>query len=165
VRRALKVLALPLILLTFAFGLAACGGGGSGSSGTTTAADGTSPETAWGKEVEKVMRRFENQVSARATEQIHTTSSQQLVEPMYRSYGAALTKLGDELAATDAPAACVALRKQMADDAHALGQLTTKLGHEGQVDQEEFSALVVVQETRLHRYGRDLTEITYRPHC
>jgi hypothetical protein len=166
VRRGRKALALPLILLALVIGLAACGGGGSSGSGTTTAADGgRTPETAWAKEVERVMRRFENQVSARATEQIHTTSSQQLVEPMYRSYGAALTKLGDELEATDAPAACVALRKQMGDDAHALGRLTTKLGHEGQVDQEEFSALVVVQESRLHRYGRDLTEITYRPHC
>ncbi len=164
-RRARKALTLPLILLALVVGLAACGGGGSSSSGTTTVADGPSPESTWGKEVEKVMRRFENQVSARATEQIHTTSSQQLVEPMYRAYGAALTKLGDELEATRAPAACVALRKQMSDDAHALGQLTTKLGHEGQVDQEEFSALVVVQESRLHRYGRDLTEITYRPHC
>lgn len=162
-RRARKAYFALLILL--ALGLAACGGGGSSSSGTTTTSDEPTPETAWAKEVEEVMRRFENQVSARATEQIHTTSSQQLVEPMYRAYGAALTKLGDELEATVAPAACVVLRKQMADDAHALGQLTTKLGHEGQVDQEEFSALVVVQETRLHRYGRDLTEITYRPHC
>lgn len=163
-RRLRNAYLVPLILLALALGLAACGGG-SGSSGTTTGSDGPSPETVWAKEVEKVMRRFENQVSARAAEQIHTTSSQQLVEPMYRSYGAALTKLGDELEATDAPAACLALRKQMGDDAHSLGQLTTKLGHEGQVDQEEFSALVVVQETRLHRYGHDLTEITYRPRC
>jgi hypothetical protein len=111
------------------------------------------------------MRRFENQVSARATTQIHTTSAQLLVEPMYRAYGAALTKLGGELDATDAPAECVAMRKRMGDDAHALGRLTTQLGHEGQVSQEEFSALVVVQETRLHRHGRDLTEITYQPHC
>lgn len=153
---------VPLALLALA--LAACGGG-SGSSPTTTSAPGPTPETAWAKEVEKVMRRFENQVSARAVEQIHTTSSQRLVEPMYRAYGAALAKLGDELAATAAPPACVALRKRMADDGHALGRLTTKLGHEGQVDQEEFSALVVVQESRLHRYGHDLTQITYRPHC
>jgi hypothetical protein len=30
----------------------------------------------------------------------------------------------------------------MADDGHALGQLTSKLGHEGQADEEEFSSLV-----------------------
>jgi hypothetical protein len=160
VRRAFLV---PLILL--ALGLAACGGGGSSSSGTTAGSDGTSPQAAWGKEVEAVMRRFENHVSANATEQIHTTSSQHLVEPMYRAYGAALTKLGDELGATKAPPECLALRKQMVDDAHSLGQLTTKLGHEGNVEQEEFSALVVQQESKMHRYGRDLTEITYRPHC
>jgi hypothetical protein len=160
-----KLLVLPMVLL--ALGLAACGGGGSSSSGTTSAsADAApAPETAWAKEVERVMRRFENQVSARATEQIHTTSSQPLVEPMYRAYGAALTKLGDDLEATEAPPACVALRKQMAEDAHALGQLTTKLGHEGQVDQEEFSALVVQQQAKMHRYGRDLTAITYKPRC
>jgi hypothetical protein len=57
------------------------------------------------------------------------------------------------------------MRKRMAEDARALGQLTTKLGHEGNVEQEEFSALVVQQESKMHRYGRDLTEITYRPHC
>lgn len=161
-RRVRKALLVPPAVL--AFGLAACGGG-SGGSGTTSAAVPQGPETAWAKEVATVMRRFENQVSARATEQIHTISSQHLVEPIYRAYGAALTQLGGELEATAAPPRCVALRKQMGDDAHALGQLTTKLGHEGQVDQEEFSSLVVVQESRLHRYGRDLTEITYRPHC
>lgn len=155
-------LVVPLVV--FAFGLAACGGGAGGSA-TTSGASAPSPEAEWAKEVDKVMRRFENQVSARAAEQIHTTSSQLLAEPLYRAYGAALTKLGDELGATDAPPACAALRRRMADDGHALGQLTTKLGHEGQVDQEEFSALVVVQESRLHRYGHDLTEITYRPHC
>jgi hypothetical protein len=157
--------ALVLPLLALALGLAACGGGGSSSAATTSASAEASPETAWGKEVEKVMRRFENQVSARLTEQIHTTSSQALAEPLYRAYGAALTKLGDELGETDAPSACIALRKRMVNDAHALGQLTTKLGHEGQVNQEEFSALVVVQQSKMRRYGRDLTKITYRPHC
>ncbi len=159
------LLLVPLVALALA--LAACGGG-SGSSDTSGGAGAVAPpsaETAWAKEVEKVMRRFENHVSANATEQIHTTSSQPLVEPMYRAYGAALTRLGDELEATEAPQACVALRKQMGEDAHALGQLTTKLGHEGQVNQEEFSALVVQQEAKMHRYGRDLTEITYQPHC
>ena len=53
----------------------------------------------------------------------------------------------------------------MAEDAAALDQLTTKLGHEGNVNPEEFSALVVVQDAKMHRYGDDLTEITYRPHC
>jgi hypothetical protein len=158
-----KVLLLPLLLLVL--GLAACGGGSGSSGGAGTTSGAPSPEAAWGKEVEAVMRRFENNVSANLTEQIHTTSSQALVEPLYRTYGAALTQLGKELEATDPPAACTALRKQMGEDAHALGQLTTQLGHEGHVDQEEFSSLVVVQESRLHRYGRDLTKITYQPHC
>jgi hypothetical protein len=158
-----KVLFLPLILLALSVGLAACGGGGSSSSGTTSASAPT-PESTWGKEVEKVMRTFENQ-AAQAIEQIHTSTSQPRLEPLYREHGAALTKLGKELEATKAPPACAALRKKMGEDAHALGQLTTKLGHEGNVDPEEFSALVAVQETRLHRYGHDLTEITYRPHC
>ncbi|HEY2055778.1 MAG TPA: hypothetical protein VGH14_17745 [Solirubrobacterales bacterium] len=157
-----KALLFPLLLC--ALGLAACGGG-SGSSATTSGSGGTSPEAAWAKEVDKVMRDFENNVSAQAAEQIHTTSSQALVEPLYREYGAALTKLSGELEATAAPSACVALRKRMAADGRALGQLTTKLGHEAKVDQEEFSSLVVEQEARLHRYGSDLTEITAAPHC
>jgi hypothetical protein len=156
-----KAFLLSLVLL--ALGLAACGGGGSSSSGTTSASAST-PESTWGKEVEKVMRTFENQ-AAPTIEQIHTSTSQQRLEPIYREYGATLAKLGMNLEATKAPAECVALRKRMGEDAAALGQLTAKLGHEGNVDPEEFSALVAVQETRLHRYGHDLTEITYRPHC
>jgi hypothetical protein len=158
-----KALLLPLFLLVL--GPAACGGGGSSSSGGTTVSASGGAEVKWGKEVEAVMRDFENHVSANATEQIHTTSSQLLVEPIYRAYGAALTALGKKLEATDAPSACVALRKRMAADAHALGQLTTKLGHESKVNQEEFSALVFQQDAKMHRYGHDLTEITYRPHC
>jgi len=156
-----RVLLLPLIGL--ALGLAACGGGGSSSSGTTTASAST-PESTWGKEVERVMRKFENQ-AAPAIEQIHTSTSQARLEPIYREYGAALAKLGKDLEATKAPADCEALRKKMGEDAAALAQLHTKLGHESNVDPEEFSALVAVQETRIHRYGHDLTEITYRPHC
>jgi hypothetical protein len=157
-----KVLLLPLLLL--ALGLAACGGGGSSSSGSTGGAEGQSAEAAWGKEVEAVMRRFENQ-AAQVIAQIHTSTSQARLEPMYREYGAALVKLGKALEATKAPAECVALRKRMGEDAAALAQLNTKLGHESSVNAEEFAALAAVQESRLHRYGRDLTEITYRPHC
>jgi hypothetical protein len=157
-----KVLLLPLLLL--ALGLAACGGGGSSSSGTTGGGDGSGAEAAWGKEVEAAMRRFENQ-AAQVIAQIHTSTSQARLEPMYRDYGVALVKLGRALEATKAPAECVALRKQMGEDAAALAQLNTKLGHEGSVNAEEFSALAAVQETKMHRYGHDLTEITYRPHC
>jgi hypothetical protein len=157
-----KLLLLPLVLLVL--GLAACGGGGSSSSGTTGGSGGTSAEAAWGKEVEGVMRAFEND-QAQEIEQIHTSTSQQRLEPIYREYGAALAKLGKDLEATKAPTACVALRKKMGEDAAALAQLHTKLGHEGNVNPEEFSALAAVQESRLHRYGHDLTEITYRPHC
>jgi hypothetical protein len=159
-----KVLFLPLILLTLALGLAACGGGGSSSSGTTGGSGAAGPEAAWGKEVEGVMRQFENQ-QAQEIEQIHTSTSQARLEPLYRQYGAALAKLGKDLEATKAPAACVALRKKMGEDAAALAQLHTKLSHESAVNAEEFSALVAVQESRIHRYGHDLTEITYRPHC
>jgi hypothetical protein len=69
-----------------------------------------------------------------------------------------LAKLGKALEATKTPPECVARRKRMGEDAAALAQLTTKLGHEGTVDREEFSALVAVQETRLHRYGHDLAD-------
>jgi hypothetical protein len=157
-----KALVFPLILL--ALGLAACGGGGSSSSGTTGGAAAASPEAAWAKEVEAVMRKFEN-AQAQEIEQIHTSTSQARLEPLYRTYGAALAKLGKELEATKAPSQCTALQKKMGEDAAALAQLHTKLGHEGHFNAEEFSALVAVQESRIHRYGRDLTEISYRPHC
>ncbi|MBS1844586.1 MAG: hypothetical protein JST53_09245 [Actinobacteria bacterium] len=159
-----RLLLLPLALLVLAPGLAACGGGGSSSSGTTGGSPAGSPEAAWAKEVEAVMRAFENG-EAQEIEQIHTSTSQARLEPLYRQYGAALAKLGNDLEATKAPAECVALRKKMAEDAAALAQLHTKLGHEGNFNAEEFSALVAVQESRIHRYGHDLTEITYRPQC
>jgi hypothetical protein len=159
---------LVFSLLALALGLAACGGGGSSSSGTTAASSGGSgaggAEAAWGKEVEAVMRKFENQ-AAPIIEQIHTSTSQVRLEPIYRGYGAMLAKLGKELEATKPPAECEALRAKMGEDAAALAQLHTKLGHESGVNNEEFSALVAVQESRIHRYGHDLTEITYRPHC
>lgn len=155
---------LALVALTLALGLAACGGGGSSSSGTTGGSAAATPEAAWGKEVEAVMRAFEND-QAQEIEQIHTSTSQARLEPLYRQYGAALVQLGRDLEATKAPAECVALRKKMGEDAAALAQLHTKLGHEGKFNAEEFSALVAVQESRIHRYGHDLTEITYRPHC
>jgi hypothetical protein len=160
VRKALALLIVALVAL----GLAACGGGGSSSSGTTVGSASGSPEATWGKEVEAVMRRFEN-AQAQEIEQIHTSTSQARLEPLYRAYGAALAKLGKDLEATKAPPECVALRTKMGEDAAALAQLHTKLGHEGKFDSEEFSALVAVQESRIHRYGHDLTEITYRPHC
>jgi hypothetical protein len=159
-----KALLLPLILL--ALGLAACGGGGSSSgAGTATAPKADGAEAAWAGEVEKLVAEFENQGSSRLTEQIHTTSSQPLVEPLYRAYGAALATLGDELEATKAPKECLATRKRMAEDAHALAQLNTKLGHESKVDPEEFSALAVVAESKMRRYGRDLTALLVEPHC
>lgn len=157
-----KLLVLPLIALTLV--LAACGGGGSSSSAPTGGSAAASPEAAWGKEVEAVMRKFENE-QAQEIEQIHTSTSQARLEPLYRQYGAALAQLGKELEATKAPAECVALQKKMGEDAAALAQLHTKLGHESSFNAEEFSALVAVQESRIHRYGHDLTEITYRPHC
>lgn len=159
-----KALLLALTALTVTVGLAACGGGGSSSSATTGRSAAASPEGAWGKEVEAVMRRFENQ-QAQEIEQIHTSTSQARLEPLYRQYGAALAQLGKDLEATKAPPECAALQKKMGEDAAALAQLHTKLGHEGNFNAEEFSALVAVQESRIHRYGHDLTEITYRPHC
>jgi hypothetical protein len=163
--RVRRSLLLPLALLALALGLAACGGGGSSSgSGTTAASGGGGAEATWGKEVEAVMRKFENQ-AASIIEQIHTSTSQARLEPMYRGYGAMLAQLGKELEATQAPAKCEALREKMGEDAAALAQLHTKLGHESGVNNEEFSALVAVQESRIHRYGHDLTTITYRPHC
>jgi hypothetical protein len=159
-----KALLLTLAALTVAVGLAACGGGGSSSSGTTGGSAAASPEAAWGKEVEAVMRQFEN-AQAQEIEQIHTSTSQARLEPLYRQYGAALAQLGKDLESTKAPPECAALQKKMGEDAAALAQLHTKLGHEGNFNAEEFSALVAVQESRIHRYGHDLTEISYRPHC
>jgi hypothetical protein len=159
-----KALPLSLALLVLTVALAACGGGDSSSSDAPGASGATSPEARWGKEVAVVMRKFENK-AAQEIEQIHTSTSQPRLEPLYRQYSAELAELGKDLEATKAPSECVALRKKMGEDAAALAQLHRKLGHEGSVDPEEFSALVAVQESRIHRYGHDLTEITYRPHC
>lgn len=162
--RVRKAALLIVPILVLALGLSACGGGGSSSSGSTGGSAASSAEAAWAKEVEKVMRTFENQ-AAQEIEQIHTSTSQARLEPLYREYGAMLAKLGKTLEATKAPPECEALRKKMGEDAAALAQLHTKLGHEGNFNAEEFSALVAVQESRIHRYGHDLTEISYRPHC
>jgi hypothetical protein len=167
VRKSFVLLALFAALL-----LSACGGGSSSSSGessvTTEAEMGgggaKTPEQVWAKEVEGVMRRFENS-SARSVEAIHTSTSQYNLEPTYAGYSDELTKLGKQLEATKAPASCAKVRDEMGELATKVSGIMGVLGKQSELSPEEFSALVYQQTIKFGRVGKQLTELTIHPHC
>ena len=165
------------LLVAAALFLVACGGGASSSSGTsggsgsatgTEAGDGSvaakGPEGVWAKEVEAVMRKFENS-SAHSVESIHTSSSQYLLEPVYARYADELDQLGKQLEATDPPATCAQVQKRMVVLAHKVSDVMGVLGKQGELSPEEFFALANQESYKFSRVGRELTNLTINPHC
>jgi hypothetical protein len=173
-------------LLAVALLLSACGGGSSSSTANSTAASGGStatggegggggeggtaadsmsgPEQAWAKEVEGVMRKFENS-SAHSVEAIHTSTSQYTLEPTYAGYAVELDRLGKWLEATDPPASCKALRDKMGALSRKVSNIEAVLGKQSKLTPEEFSALSAQQQFKFARVGRQLTNLTINPHC
>lgn len=168
-----------LLLLAAALLLSACGGGsssGSGSDGSSTSLGGGGveagggaahlggPQEAWAKEVEGVMRRFENS-SAGSVSAIHTSTSQYTLEPTYANYADELAKLGKQLEATDPPASCEQIHDRIGVLAKKVSQIMGVLGDQGELSPEEFAALVAQQGYKFSRVGRQLTNLTIHPHC
>jgi hypothetical protein len=163
-----------LLLFAVAILLSACGGGGSSSgsgSGSSSASAGggdasqaKTPEQVWEKEVEGVMRKFEN-ASSRSVSNLHTSTSKYTLEPTYATYSDELAKLGKQLEATDPPAACEQLRDRMGALAKKVSQIMGVLGNQHQLNPEEFSALAYQQGFKFSRVGRRLTNATIYPHC
>lgn len=171
-----KVLPIAL-LLAVALLLVACGGGSSGASrsATTSASSGadeagagkdaaSGPEQVWAKEVEGVMRDFENS-SAHSVESIHTSSSQYLLEPVYARYSRELDQLGKRLAATKPPASCAQVQQRMVVLSHKVSDVMGVLGSQGELSPEEFFALANQQSYKFSRVGRELTKLTIHPRC
>jgi hypothetical protein len=160
-----------LLLLLAGLLLSACGGGdsstGGGTSGSSTSADAAKPKTpeqVWAKEVEGVMRRFEN-TSAKSVTLLHTNTSQYNLEPTYTTYSAELAELGKELEATKPPAKCEHLRKRMGVLSRKVSAILGVLAHKPELTPEEYSALVFQQRYKFARVGQKLTTITIEPHC
>ena len=164
-----------LLVLVAALLLSACGGGGSSSSSdpgnsTTSASDGgaagrtKTPEQVWAKEVEGVMRNFEN-TSAGSVSVLHTSTSQYTLEPTYKTYSTELAKLGGQLEATDPPGACEQLRARMGVLAEKVSQILGVLGKQQGLNRNEYFALVYQQRYKFARVGRQLTNATIHPHC
>jgi hypothetical protein len=152
--------------LLIALVLAGCGGGSSSSlSSAPSGAPVDSAEAAWAKEVQAVMRKFENNVSATMVESISTSSAQQLLEPLYRSYAVYLARLATELEATKAPQACVPVRKKMAAAGRRYAELHKELGEGQGLSQDEYSLLVEKTRVKLGKYGSELTSLTAKPTC
>jgi hypothetical protein len=183
-----KVLPIAL-LIAAALLLVACGGGSSSSSGRSTAAangaatgngaetgGGTgrgaggakgaakTPEQIWAKEVEGVMRDFENS-SAQSVTMMHTDTSQLNLEPTYAAYSKELAALGKELEATKAPARCEQQRKRMGVLSRKVSAILGVLADQHQLSPEEYSALVFQQRYKFARVGRKLTNLTIYVHC
>jgi hypothetical protein len=157
-----------LLLLAAGLLLSACGGGGSSSSSESTTSSAASqaktPEQVWAKEVEGVMRGFENS-SAKSVELIHTSTSQYNLEPTYAAYSDELAKLGMQLEATDPPPSCEKLRDEMGSLAHQVSGIMGALQGQAELSPEEYSALVYQQTFKFSRVGRKLTTSTIHPDC
>jgi hypothetical protein len=169
VRKSAVLPALVVALL-----LSACGGGGSssgsgaGSSSTSAgggdASQAKTPEQVWAKEVEGVMRQFEN-TSAGSVSVLHTSTSQYTLEPTYKTYSDELAKLGKQLEATAPPAACEQLRDRMGVLAKKVSQILGVLGKQQELEHDEYFALVYQERYKFARVGRQLTNATIHPHC
>jgi ABC-type glycerol-3-phosphate transport system substrate-binding protein len=169
-----SVVALTLVLAALL--LSACGGGGSstgaGSGGSSTSASGgdthggaaKTPEQVWAKEVEGVMRKFEN-TSANSVTNLHTHTSKYTLEPTYATYSDELAQLGKELEATHPPAACEALRERMGVLAKKVSQILGVLGDQPELSPEEYVALTAQQRYKFASVGRRLTNATIYSHC
>jgi hypothetical protein len=176
-RRSAVLIALVLVALL----VSACGGGSSGGSSTgdpstsgsaggggaepgKSAAAASGPEAAWAKEIEAVMRHFEN-TSYESVEGIHTSTSQPVLEPTYADYADELAALGKQLEATNPPAACMEVREKMGKLSRKVSDLMGVLGHKADLSREEYFALVYEQRYKFARVGRRLTNLTIDPHC
>jgi len=159
-----KLAIIPLLLLAV-LALAACGGGGSSGAASTTSSTLASPEGAWAKELTGVMTEFENKVSARLTEQISESSSQPLLEPLYATYSVDLFVLSKKLGKTEAPKACVALRKRMVDLTREVAALTEELGHQSHLSPEKYAVKVGRQGLKIDKIGHQLGQLTANPSC
>lgn len=166
-----RVLPIALLVATAVF-LVACGGGSSSSSGSSNAgteagersAAAKTPEEVWAKEVEAVMRKFENS-SAKSVEAIHTLTSRYTLEPTYARYAIELEQLGKWLDATDPPVACKPFRERMGELAGKVSNVIGVLAKEPKLSPEEFTALSAQQMYKFARVGRQLTKMTIHPHC
>lgn len=164
---------LIALLLVAVLALAACGGGGSSSSGGTTssgdgAGEGTtaaSPEGAWANEITAVMTEFENKVTPTVIEPIHTSTSQQHLEPLYSVYSVDLSVLAKKLESTKAPAACVAVRKKMAGYTRHVAALTKTLGSDPKLNAEQYAQKAYEKGLKIDKLGHALGALTAKPHC
>ena len=169
--------ALISLLLVAVLALAACGGGGSSSSGSSAAGESAagesatgesaavSPEEAWAKEVTDVMTEFENKVTPTVIEPIHTSTSKQHLEPLYGVYSVDLTVLAKKLEGTKAPAACVAVRKKMADITRQVAVLTKSLSGQAKLNYEQYAAKGYNQGLKIDKLGHKLGLLTAEPSC
>ncbi len=161
------------LLLIAVLALAACGGGGSSSSGGSTSGGSTaeestaaaSPEEAWANEVTEVMTEFENKVTPTVIEPIHTSTSQQHLEPLYGTYSIDLSVLAKKLEGTEAPAACVAVRKKMAADVRQVAVLTKALSSNPKLNPEQFAQKAYEKGLKIDKLGHALGRLTFEPSC
>jgi hypothetical protein len=165
-------------LLILALGLAACGGGssstgsssgGSGStstsSSTSTTAESKSPQAAWASEITGVMNEFENSSAAQVIEQIHTSTAQMNLEPLYAAYSVNLQVLAKKIEKTAAPASCVALRKKMAGYTRQVSALTKSLSNNSELSPEQYALRAYKQGLKIDRLGHQLGAAAAEPHC
>jgi hypothetical protein len=172
-----KLALLPLLFLIFA--LAACGGGGSSSDGSSSSEGGStepnsgatdtetaeSPQAAWGKEVAAVMSEFENSEAGTVIEQIHTSTDQQHLEPLYKAYWVNLRVLEKKLDATKTPAACKAVEKKMKAEIDTVAGAAKDLSDGRGLNPEQYAVKAFEQGLKIDKAGRALGALVAAPNC
>ena len=73
--------------------------------------------------------------------------------------------LAKKLEATKAPAACVAVRKKMADYARQVAVLTKSLSHKPKLSPEQYAAQGYHQGLKIDKLGHKLGTLMAEPTC
>lgn len=110
------------------------------------------------------MTQFENKASA-LIEQIHTSTSHQILEPLYAAYAINLKVLTKKIEATKAPAACVAARKMLASYTRQVSVLAKSLSNDPKMTPEQYAAKGYHQGLKIDKLGHKLGTLLAKPSC
>jgi hypothetical protein len=153
-----RIALVPLRLLAVL--VVGCGGGGGSSS---SAAAGS--EAAWKAEVASVMGHFGEDVEALQGEFNSLPPQQSAAEGMYMGLAQKVSVLTRELEATEAPAACAALKGKIVGPMHEFVAFARELGDQPTMTTSEYASLAHEKIGDIAGTVQQLGETSAAPHC
>ena len=151
---------VPLLLLAVL--VVGCGGGG-GSSSSSSAGAGS--EAAWKAEVASVMGHFGEDVEALEGEFNSLPPKQSAAEGMYMGLAQKVVVLTKELEATEAPAACAALKAKIIGPMHEFAAFARELGDQPAMTTSEYASLAREKIGDIAGTVQEIGETSAAPHC